>query len=55
MQSRLNGSVTYLALQRLVEKAWDEQDQQRLMRLSRAVDTHMLARIEAEILDKEAV
>ena len=36
MQSKQNGRVTYLALQRLVENAWVEQDLPRLLRLPSA-------------------
>ena len=55
MQSKQNGRVTYLALQRLVENAWVEQDFPRLLRLSKAVDEHMLACIREEQRDQQAV
>lgn len=55
MQSARNGQMTYLALQHLAEKAWDERDLPRLMRLSRAVDEHMLACIREEQADQRAV
>jgi len=55
MQSTRNGKVSYLVLQRLAEKAWDEQDLPRLLRLSRAVDEHMLACIREEQADQRAV
>lgn len=55
MQNKRNGKVSYLALQRLVEKAWDEQDLSRLLCLSKAVDEHMLACIREEQVDQQAV
>lgn len=38
MNSTVNGSVTYLLLQRLTENAWDDGEQERLFALSQAVD-----------------
>lgn len=38
MNSTVNGSVTYLLLQRLTENAWDDGEQERLYVLSQAVD-----------------
>lgn len=55
MQSERNGKVSYLALRLLVERAWDEGDLSRLIRLSNAVDEHMLACIRKEQPDQRAV
>lgn len=40
--------VSYLALRRLTEQAWDEEDQERLMVLSAAVDNAMLQQMVEE-------
>ena len=48
MESKKNGKITYLALQRLAERAWDEQNMQQLMRISRAVDSATTRMIQAE-------
>lgn len=40
--------VSYLALRRLTEQAWDEEDQERLMVLSAAVDAAMLRQLAEE-------
>lgn len=43
MQSTQNSTVTFLALQRLTEQAWDENDAQRLTTLTAAVDAFTIA------------
>ena len=48
MESSKNGKITYLALQRLAEQAWDEQNMPQLMRISRAVDSTTARLIQAE-------
>lgn len=40
--------ISYLALRYLTAQAWDDEDQERLMVLSAAVDRAMLEQIEAE-------
>lgn len=48
MESKKNGKITYLALQRLAERAWDEKNRPQLMRISRAVDSATIRMIHAE-------
>lgn len=48
MESMKNGKITYAALQRLLEKAWDEQNTARVAALSLAID-----RASAEIIAGE--
>lgn len=55
MESKLNGRVTYLALQRLAEKAWDEQDEARLHSLSAAVDRITIELMEERQAGEEVV
>lgn len=55
MQSQLNGTVTFLALQRLAEQAWDQGDTERLMYLSAAVDAATLACLDQEARQARAV
>ena len=37
MEKSSNEKISYRALQRLAERAWDEQNMQQLLRISRAV------------------
>lgn len=55
MMSTLNGSVTYLALQRLVEKAWEDGNQERLQTLCHAVDAATVACLNHEKERQQAV
>lgn len=48
MESNKIGKITYLALQRLAEQAWDEKNRPQLMRISRAVDSATIRMIQAE-------
>ena len=48
MESNKIGTITYLALQRLAEQAWDEKNRPQLMRISRAVDSATIRMIQAE-------
>ena len=48
MESNKNGKITYLALQRLAEKAWDEKNMPQLMRISRTVDSVTARMIQTE-------
>ena len=43
-----NEKISYRALQRLAERAWDEQNMQQLMRISRAVDSATTRMIQEE-------
>lgn len=48
MENSRNEKISYRALQRLAERAWDEQNRQQLMRISRAVDSATTRMIQAE-------
>lgn len=48
MQSQQNGTITFLALQRLAERAWDQGDALRLARLSAALDAATVASLSRE-------
>ena len=48
MEKSSNEKISYRALQRLAERAWDEQNMQQLMRISRAVDSATTRMIQAE-------
>ena len=48
MESKKTGKITYLALQRLAERAWDEKNRPQLMRISQAVDSATIRMIHAE-------
>ena len=48
MEKSSNEKISYRALQRLAERAWDEQNMQQLMRISRAVDSATTRMIQEE-------
>lgn len=49
MKSEMNGAVSYLALQKLTEQAWDEGDFDRLLMLTAAVDAATLDCLKQEM------
>lgn len=55
MQSQQNGTVTFLALQRLAEQAWDEGNTPGLARLSAALDAATIACLSQEMGQSLAV
>lgn len=55
MTSTLNGRVTYRALQRLVEKAWEDGNQERLQILCHAVDAATVECLKHEKERQQAV
>ena len=48
MEKSSNEKISYRALQRLAEKAWDEKNMPQLMRISRAVDSVTARMIQTE-------
>lgn len=55
MESKLNGTVTYLALQRLAERAWDEGDSTKLYAMSAAVDAIAIRHIRYPSPERRAI